>query len=176
MVDVVAARVVRWVDIALAVAELGRAAVVRVAERLRRADRAVLSHVAALVQAQYYSAPGQVLEAVINGRYYWVPFSRVAELTTEPPEDLRDLGEQPVGIETHGQFGSKGFEEPDVTVSELTGANPVAGDQNADSALVDEGVLRAAGAHGIMRTGATVQVPLFITTGERIKVDTRDSS
>ena len=27
-----------------------------------------------------------------------------------------------------------------------------------------------------VETGATVQVPLFITTGERIKVDTRDSS
>lgn len=27
-----------------------------------------------------------------------------------------------------------------------------------DSALVDEGVLRSAGAHGIMRTGAMVQV------------------
>ena len=27
-----------------------------------------------------------------------------------------------------------------------------------------------------VETGATVQVPLFITTGEKIKVDTRDSS
>ena len=27
-----------------------------------------------------------------------------------------------------------------------------------------------------VETGATVSVPLFITTGERIKVDTRDSS
>jgi type VI secretion system protein ImpE len=34
---------------------------------------------------------GPVLEAIINGRYYWVPYSRLRELTTEPPEDLRDL-------------------------------------------------------------------------------------
>jgi type VI secretion system protein ImpE len=34
---------------------------------------------------------GPVLEAVINGRYYWVPFSRVSSMTLEPPEDLRDL-------------------------------------------------------------------------------------
>ena len=34
---------------------------------------------------------GPVLEAVINGRYYWVPFSRLAEVKIEEPEDLRDL-------------------------------------------------------------------------------------
>lgn len=34
---------------------------------------------------------GPVMEAIINGRYYWVPFSRVVEVTMEAPEDLRDL-------------------------------------------------------------------------------------
>jgi type VI secretion system protein ImpE len=34
---------------------------------------------------------GPVLEAIINGRYYWVPFSRLSKVTLEPPEDLRDL-------------------------------------------------------------------------------------
>jgi len=34
---------------------------------------------------------GPVLEAVINGRYYWVPFSRLIKIEFEPPEDLRDL-------------------------------------------------------------------------------------
>src|SRR5262249_26748547 len=34
---------------------------------------------------------GPVMEAIINGRYYWVPFSRVREVTMEAPEDLRDL-------------------------------------------------------------------------------------
>jgi len=34
---------------------------------------------------------GPVLEAVINGRYYWVPFSRLTKIQLEPPEDLRDL-------------------------------------------------------------------------------------
>ena len=34
---------------------------------------------------------GPVLEAVINGRYYWVPFSRLIGLQIEPPEDLRDI-------------------------------------------------------------------------------------
>jgi len=34
---------------------------------------------------------GPVLEAVINGRYYWVPFARLAAVTIEEPQDLRDL-------------------------------------------------------------------------------------
>jgi type VI secretion system protein ImpE len=34
---------------------------------------------------------GPVLEAVINGRYCWVPFSAMSKLTLDPPEDLRDL-------------------------------------------------------------------------------------
>jgi type VI secretion system protein ImpE len=34
---------------------------------------------------------GPVIEAIINGRYYWVPFSRVLRVTLEKPEDLRDL-------------------------------------------------------------------------------------
>jgi type VI secretion system protein ImpE len=34
---------------------------------------------------------GPVLEAVINGRYYWVPFARLAAVTVEAPEDLRDM-------------------------------------------------------------------------------------
>jgi type VI secretion system protein ImpE len=34
---------------------------------------------------------GPILEAIINGRYYWVPFGNIAELRLEEPEDLRDL-------------------------------------------------------------------------------------
>ncbi len=34
---------------------------------------------------------GPVLEAIINGRYYWVPFARLASVTIEKPDDLRDL-------------------------------------------------------------------------------------
>lgn len=33
---------------------------------------------------------GPLLEAVINGRYYWVPFSRLASVRVEEPADLRD--------------------------------------------------------------------------------------
>lgn len=34
---------------------------------------------------------GPVLEAVIDGKYYWVPFNRVAKIEISRPSDLRDL-------------------------------------------------------------------------------------
>jgi type VI secretion system protein ImpE len=33
---------------------------------------------------------GPVLEAMVNGRYYWIPFQRLARIAFEPPTDLRD--------------------------------------------------------------------------------------
>jgi type VI secretion system protein ImpE len=34
---------------------------------------------------------GPMLEAIVNGRYYWVPIQRIARVEIEPPTDLRDL-------------------------------------------------------------------------------------
>ena len=42
---------------------------------------------------------GPVLEAVINGRYYWVPFSRLNKVEIEPPEDLRDIVWMPARLQ-----------------------------------------------------------------------------
>jgi type VI secretion system protein ImpE len=47
---------------------------------------------------------GPVLEAVINGRYYWVPFSRLLKIDIEEPEDLRDM----VWMPAHLQFENGG--------------------------------------------------------------------
>lgn len=33
---------------------------------------------------------GPILEIIVNGRYFWMPFSVIDTLTVEPPEDLRD--------------------------------------------------------------------------------------
>lgn len=33
---------------------------------------------------------GPVLEAVVNGRYFWIPFSRIARIEIDAPADLRD--------------------------------------------------------------------------------------
>jgi type VI secretion system protein ImpE len=42
---------------------------------------------------------GPVLEAVINGRYYWVPFARLAAITAEEPSDLRDMVWMPAQLQ-----------------------------------------------------------------------------
>jgi type VI secretion system protein ImpE len=42
---------------------------------------------------------GPVLEAIINGRYYWVPFSRLTKVDCEAPEDLRDVVWMPAHLE-----------------------------------------------------------------------------
>ena len=34
---------------------------------------------------------GPILEAIVNGRYYWIPFQNIKEIQIEPPSDLRDF-------------------------------------------------------------------------------------
>ena len=34
---------------------------------------------------------GPFVEAIVNGKYYWIPMHRIASMTIESPEDLRDL-------------------------------------------------------------------------------------
>ena len=41
---------------------------------------------------------GPILEAVIRGRYYWVPFFRLRAIEVEPPQDLRDAVWSPVRL------------------------------------------------------------------------------
>lgn len=47
---------------------------------------------------------GPVCEAVINGRYYWIPFSRLSRIDIEAPSDLRDF----VWAPAHFQFANGG--------------------------------------------------------------------
>lgn len=48
---------------------------------------------------------GPVCEAVIDGRYYWVPFERIRSVALEPPSDLRDVLWMPaqLGLVNGGQ-------------------------------------------------------------------------
>ncbi|HEV7575718.1 MAG TPA: type VI secretion system accessory protein TagJ [Caldimonas sp.] len=41
---------------------------------------------------------GPVLEAVVNGRYVWIPFAALAKIDIEAPADLRDLVWAPVHL------------------------------------------------------------------------------
>ncbi len=34
---------------------------------------------------------GPVVEAIVNGRYYWIPYHRIAQIRIEAPADLRDF-------------------------------------------------------------------------------------
>lgn len=47
---------------------------------------------------------GPVLEAVVNGRYYWIPMTRLAMVEIDPPVDLRDT----VWMAAHLQFSHGG--------------------------------------------------------------------
>jgi type VI secretion system protein ImpE len=47
---------------------------------------------------------GPVCEAIINGKYYWIPFTRLARLDIEAPADLRDF----VWAPAHFQFTNGG--------------------------------------------------------------------
>ena len=42
---------------------------------------------------------GPVIEAIVNGRYYWLPFSRLSRVTLEAPADLRDVVWMPAQLE-----------------------------------------------------------------------------
>lgn len=47
---------------------------------------------------------GPTIEAVINGRYYWLPWNRLAKVDIDPPEDLRDR----IWMPAHFEFTNGG--------------------------------------------------------------------
>jgi len=74
---------------------------------------------------------GPVLEAIVNGRYYWIPFQNIGEIVFEEPSDLRDVvwtpayftwangGESPALIPTRYP-GSETSEDDQVRMSRKT--------------------------------------------------------
>jgi type VI secretion system protein ImpE len=74
---------------------------------------------------------GPVLEAIVNGRYFWVPFQRIASVKLEAPADLRDLvwmpafftwanGGETVGLIPTRYPGSQTSEDPALQLSHKT--------------------------------------------------------
>jgi type VI secretion system protein ImpE len=74
---------------------------------------------------------GPVLEAIVNGRYYWIPFQRIRSIQIEAPADLRDLVWMPAfftwanGGESAGLIptrypGSEASADPEVRRSRRT--------------------------------------------------------
>lgn len=79
---------------------------------------------------------GPVLEALINGQYYWVPLHRIAQIDVEAPTDLRDFVWTPAhftwanGGEAFGLIptrypGSDTIDDPGVRLSRRTDWQPV---------------------------------------------------
>jgi type VI secretion system protein ImpE len=74
---------------------------------------------------------GPVCEAIINGRYYWVPFARLARIDLEPPADLRDVvwmpahfqfanGGETVGVIPTRYAGSEAVDDPQIRLARKT--------------------------------------------------------
>jgi type VI secretion system protein ImpE len=74
---------------------------------------------------------GPVLEAIINGKYYWVPFRRIAAIRFDAPADLRDVvwmpayftwanGGESVGLVPTRYPGSHASDNPQVRLARLT--------------------------------------------------------
>jgi type VI secretion system protein ImpE len=81
---------------------------------------------------------GPILEALLNGSYYWVPFHRIAAITLEPPADLRDLvwlpaqftwsnGGEAMGFIPTRYEGSERAEDPQLRLSRKTEWAPLGG-------------------------------------------------
>jgi len=67
---------------------------------------------------------GPVLEAVLDGTYYWVPLQHVAEIKIDPPADLRDQVWLPVNFTWTNGGTSIGF-VPSRYPSSATAADPL---------------------------------------------------
>jgi len=74
---------------------------------------------------------GPILEAVVNGNYYWIPFARVKEINLEAPEDLRDMvwmpayftwanGGETVGLIPTRYPGSELSDDPQIQMARKT--------------------------------------------------------
>lgn len=74
---------------------------------------------------------GPVLEAIVNGRYYWLPFDAISEVTGEEPTDLRDQvwtpvqftfanGGQTVGLIPTRYPGAADQDDPKLRLARLT--------------------------------------------------------
>ncbi len=74
---------------------------------------------------------GPVLEAVVNGRYYWVPMQQIRHINIEEPEDLRDLvwmpayftwanGGEAAGLIPTRYPGSFASQDPQIQLSRKT--------------------------------------------------------
>ncbi len=74
---------------------------------------------------------GPVVEAIVNGKYYWIPFERIRTIQLEKPSDLRDLvwlpaqftwinGGQAIGLIPTRYPGSESSEDEQIVLARKT--------------------------------------------------------
>ena len=74
---------------------------------------------------------GPVLEAIVNGRYYWIPFQQIGKIEIEEPKDLRDVVWMPAlftwangggscGLIPTRYPGTENSEDPSIRLSRKT--------------------------------------------------------
>jgi type VI secretion system protein ImpE len=74
---------------------------------------------------------GPVLEAIVNGQYYWIPFQNIRQIAIDAPADLRDVvwmpaqftwanGGQAVGVIPTRYPGSESSDDPLVRLARKT--------------------------------------------------------
>lgn len=88
----------QWIALLLEALKLSAAGDVEKSEELRAEALEAAPTTSGRLNGQKFewiadadSRVGPMLEAIINGRYYWVPFNYISEMRVEEPEDLRDL-------------------------------------------------------------------------------------
>lgn len=68
---------------------------------------------------------GPVIEAIVNGRYYWIPFQRIRSIRLETPADLRDLVWMPAQFTWANGGASVGLIPTRYPGSETAGDNAI---------------------------------------------------
>ena len=115
---------------------------------------------------------GPIIEAIIDGKYYWVPFFRVRSIRTEPPTDLRDL------VWTAAQFvWANGGESPGFIPTRYPGTHN-ATDNSLKLARRTEWVDQGAETYlGLgQRMFATDQVEIPLTEARKIVIESTDDA
>ena len=114
---------------------------------------------------------GPIIEAIIDGKYYWVPFFRVRSIRTEPPTDLRDL------VWTAAQFvWANGGESPGFIPTRYPGTESdlQLAEAGAQNEWVDQGAETYLGLG--QRMFATDQVDIPLTEAWKIVLESTDDA
>lgn len=101
---------------------------------------------------------GPMTEAVIDGKYYWVPLSHVAAIAIEPPADLRDLVWTPAQFRWRNEGESFGL-----IPTRYPGSESHPDDRIKRAALTDWQAVGDDDVHGIGQR-------LFVTEAEEVSL------